>query len=65
MTGPKIIASPDTTKCDHHGIGLDSPSSIRANFETGYCSACKNQIVFRLDGTGKRTGETSVVDPSS
>lgn len=60
MTGMAIKQSPDISGCSHSG--LDGPIRRVANWDVGYCLDCKFNIAFRLDESGKRTGETQIVE---
>jgi hypothetical protein len=62
MSTASLKQLPDTTGCSHAGVGLDTPCPRKVgNFELGYCLQCKQEIAFRLDSAGKRTGETLIV----
>jgi hypothetical protein len=61
MTVARIKQYPDSSGCDHRGVGLSSPTRRTGNFEVGYCSDCKFSIGFRLDKNGARTGETQII----
>jgi hypothetical protein len=62
MPTARIENFPDTTGCKHSSVGLTSPTPRKTgNVEVGYCLDCKCEIAFILDQSGKRTGETRIV----
>lgn len=48
----------DDTGCDHF---FDGPTRTENGWEMGLCSVCKNQVAFKLDRQGQRTGETRLI----
>ena len=52
---------PDTSGCTHADVRLET-SRVVKNIEFGYCPTCKLEIAFHLDDSGKRTGETEIVE---
>jgi len=61
MTMATIKQYPDSSGCNHGGVGSSSPTRRTGNFEVGYCPDCKFTIGFRLDKIGARTGETQII----
>lgn len=55
---PTIKQLPDDSGCQHK---LDGPIRREGQFELGYCPACKNQVAYRLDEKGERTGQSFIV----
>jgi hypothetical protein len=45
---------PDETKCDHSSL-LNTPSRTKGDLIYGLCADCKEQIVMKLDKSGKPT----------
>jgi hypothetical protein len=45
----------DNTGCKHW---LDGDTRKENGWEMGWCGTCNHEVAYKLDGTGKRTGET-------
>jgi hypothetical protein len=48
----------DDTGCTHF---LDGDTRKENGWEMGLCASCKNQVGFKLNKQGRRTGETIII----
>ena len=55
-----IMQKPDNTGCKH--VQLDGPTRKTNDFEYGFCASCQNQVALKLNESGRRTGESWIVE---